>query len=135
MENQRTLLYLSLFFILFLIWQAWQKDYGPQPVAIAPTDHQVGSANEQPASVSVNDIPESVRPAGDKTVPNIPEASGSRSVHVITDVFDLEIDTRGGDIRKLNLRQYAKSSEFKDELRSEERRVGKEGRARGRRYE
>ena len=115
MENQRTLLYLSLFFILFLIWQAWQKDYGPQPIASAPIDNQVRTTNGQPASVSVNDIPESVRPAEDKTVPNIPQASGSRSVHVVTDVFDIEIDTRGGDIRRLNLRQYAKSSELKDE--------------------
>ncbi|MCW8854675.1 MAG: membrane protein insertase YidC [Gammaproteobacteria bacterium] len=114
MENQRTLLYLSLFFILFLIWQAWQKDYGPQPIATAPVS-QDGSVNDQPESVSVNDIPESVKPVEYKSEPNIPVVTGSRSIHVITDVFDLQIDTRGGDIRTLNLRKYAKSSEHKDE--------------------
>ncbi|MDH5472715.1 MAG: membrane protein insertase YidC [Gammaproteobacteria bacterium] len=113
MENQRTLLYLSLFFMLFLIWQAWQQDYGPRPVAIEPVTGQTEVPGSQP--VAANDIPETVALAEDRSVPNIAVATGSRTVHVITDVFDIEIDTRGGDIRKLNLRKYAKSSELKDE--------------------
>lgn len=113
MENQRTLLYLSLFFILFLIWQAWQQDYGPKPVVSDPVTNQTPLANTD--AVSVDDIPESVTPAEDQSIPNIPVATGSRRVTVVTDVYEIEIDTRGGDIRQLNLRQYAKSSEHKDE--------------------
>ncbi|MDH5765668.1 MAG: membrane protein insertase YidC [Gammaproteobacteria bacterium] len=114
MENQRTLLYLSLFFVLFLIWQAWQQDYGPKPVAQVPVA-QDSSSDVAHEAVTVDDIPESIAVTGNQTVPNIPVATGSQRVHIITDVYEIEIDTRGGDIRRLDLRQYAKSSELKDE--------------------
>ena len=32
MENQRFLLYFTLFFISYLLWSEWQIAYGPQPV-------------------------------------------------------------------------------------------------------
>ena len=33
MENQRLLLYFTLFFICYLLWAEWQMDYGPKPEA------------------------------------------------------------------------------------------------------
>src|SRR5690606_39627929 len=35
MDNQRIFLYGALFFVLFLIWDAWQKDHAPAPQEVA----------------------------------------------------------------------------------------------------
>ncbi|SVB26402.1 uncharacterized protein METZ01_LOCUS179256, partial [marine metagenome] len=32
MESQRSFLIIGLALVSFLLWQSWQKDYGPQPV-------------------------------------------------------------------------------------------------------
>ena len=36
MDNQRLFLFVALSFVLLLLWQAWIKDYGPEPQATAP---------------------------------------------------------------------------------------------------
>ncbi len=110
MENQRTLLYITFFFILFLIWQAWQQDYGPKPeAAVAQTESQVSMdavvPTDTPTAISITDaaVPGADMSAVDRKV-----------VHVVTDLMDLEIDSKGGDIRRLDLLQYPKSAEEKD---------------------
>jgi YidC/Oxa1 family membrane protein insertase len=109
MENQRTLLYITLFFFIFLLWQAWQQDYGPQPVVdAAGTSAQQTEGQAERAA----DVPEAAMPAEMAATPTDAER---RIVHVITDVLDLEIDTRGGDVRRLDLRKYPQSPEAKDQ--------------------
>ena len=114
MENQRSLLYITLFFIMFLMWQAWQEDYGPKPkpVAAEVQDQSVPSAVEID-----NDTPAATRAAAtNSSVPNaeIKEVSKGKIIKVITDVLILEIDTQGGTIRKLDLRKYPKSADEMD---------------------
>ena len=115
MDNQRTLLYLSFFFILFLMWQAWQQDYAPKPApqSVATTSDSVGAAIPEPALVE-----EQARdtPAMASMMPeNTQEKADRRFVKVVTDVYTLEIDSKGGDIRQLKLRQYPESSTAMDE--------------------
>lgn len=116
MDNQRTLLYISFFFILFLIWQAWQQDYGPKPVPQAVVSAQDSSSIGLPEPVQQSeqalDTP-SVAP--EMTVNNVQVKADRRFVSVVTDVFDLEIDSKGGDIRQLKLRKYPESSKSKDQ--------------------
>ena len=53
MENQKTLLYFTLFFIIYLLWAQWQTDYGPQPVApvaVETTDGQAVIDSDVPAA-------------------------------------------------------------------------------------
>lgn len=110
MENQRTLLYITFFFILFLIWQAWQQDYGPKPEVVATqTDAQVSMDAVVPM-----DTPSAV-PSTDAAVPSADMSAVNRQViHVTTDLMDIEIDSKGGDIRRLDLLQYPKSAEETD---------------------
>lgn len=110
MENQRTLLYMSLFFILFLIWDAWQKDYAPKPAVVAePPSTSVAA----PASTAL-DTPE----ASSSTMVMTPSIASTQSprktVKVVTDLLDLEIDTQGGDVSKLLLRKYPQDAENLD---------------------
>lgn len=116
MENQRLFLVIALMFVLFLIWQAWVEDRAaknpPTPVATtsAPT-----AAAPSPAGVSTpqqQDVPNVATPADSK--PLEPLRSTQR-VRVVTDLFEAEIDTTGGDLRHVGLRTYPKSIEQKDE--------------------
>jgi YidC/Oxa1 family membrane protein insertase len=108
MGNQRILLYFTLFFIVYMIWAQWQMDYGPQPVPVAETEQNQNGVN----SPSVEAIPQAVPSdqAGQTTAASsvVTEASNiSERIIVITDVLEVEIDSKGGDIRRVVLRDYS----------------------------
>ncbi len=101
------ILWVALAFVLMLIWQAWQQDYGPRPEAAVPAQ-QTGK-NNQPSG-AVPTVPSVETPAAQarETL-----KSGER-IRVRTDVLDLEIDTVGGDLRRVDLPAYPVSIEQPD---------------------
>jgi YidC/Oxa1 family membrane protein insertase len=116
MENFRFALAVSLAFILVMMYQAWQKDYGqPQTPVTAVTPPNSTSSTPNVAN-NDRETPQIIR-----TQPETPHHLSSEAnqrllaskqrVLVETDVFKLEIDTVGGDVRLLNLRQYSRSTE------------------------
>jgi YidC/Oxa1 family membrane protein insertase len=110
MENQRLLLYFTLFFVAYLLWAEWQMDYGPKPEAtVAETvQTQQQEETEVPAAAVT---PDDTTIADSKTAP----LTTSQRINVITDVLDIEIDTRGGDFKKAVLRNYATTHEQPEE--------------------
>jgi len=111
MENLRTFLFASLAMVLFLMYQAWQEDY-PQEV--------VQTTNEPVAADAINsDIPSAPAIATSSDTPaasELPTTNGvarpvskGKRIQVITDVYDLQIDTQGGDIKQVLLTNYPKS--------------------------
>ncbi|HBS27191.1 MAG TPA: membrane protein insertase YidC [Gammaproteobacteria bacterium] len=117
MDSQRPFLYLSLLFLGFLVWQAWQTDHAPPPPVVEATSGNpaVGSA-QQPVSVGA-DVPESsAASVSSQAVPiaSAPAVSNATLVHVKTDVLDVTISTRGGDIVSLKLPSYPISLKQKD---------------------
>ena len=117
MENQRTLLYITFFFFIFLLWQAWQQDYGPKPTPVANGEATTSEQQTTPPVDQSIDTPEAVIPtvSEDKSLPIAQRAPAERKViRVVTDLLDLEIDTRGGDIRNLDLLAYPKKSDQPD---------------------
>jgi YidC/Oxa1 family membrane protein insertase len=115
MENQRTLLYVSLAMVLFLVWNTWQQDYGPKPVAPAETQVMTGEApaNDIPSAVSVKkgDIPGAEMSA----IPDEPVQSVQQPIHVVTDKLDVIIDSKGGTLSVVRLRDYPQSVDKPDE--------------------
>ena len=109
MENHRLLLYFTLFFILYLLWAEWQMDYGPKPVEVASSVESTAGVAEMPTAV-----PEAIGSA-DAPVVQQPTTSTSQGIRVVTDLLDIEIDTRGGDVRKVVLRKYATQAKKPDE--------------------
>lgn len=108
MDNLRTLFIFALLIVSLLLWEAWQNDYvRPQQLADTPAEHA-----QTPARADEADLPE--LPAA-QTLPDLPGAEpvrgSSDSIRVRTDVIDVEIDTRGGDIRRLALLDYAVSTD------------------------
>jgi YidC/Oxa1 family membrane protein insertase len=103
-------------------WEAWQKDYAPETVAAK--GNTVEMAATTPAIETPNDVPLAQSTLQDSSViadtPKAPvmgmEAStASQRIHVVTDTIDVVIDTRGGDIRQVDLLNYPVASDKKDE--------------------
>lgn len=104
MGNQRLLLYFTLFFITYMIWAQWQMDYGPQPEVATIPETINGEVNP------MEGVPmAAASTTGQKTVSAITgesESMGQR-ITVVTDVLEVEINTKGGDIRHALLRHYS----------------------------
>jgi [NiFe] hydrogenase diaphorase moiety small subunit len=57
MENQRLLLYFTLFFIVYLLWAEWQMDYGPKQEAPPATATATGTVEAPQADAEVPAAP------------------------------------------------------------------------------
>ncbi|MBQ4892027.1 membrane protein insertase YidC [Shewanella sp. MMG014] len=88
MESQRNLMLIALLFVSFLLWQAWQDDKAPQPVATQTT---VAQTNDVP-SHSNSDVPDA-----DSSMP-VQLPATQNLIEVKTDQLDIKIDPVGGDI-------------------------------------
>lgn len=117
MDNARLLLFLALFAILFLIYSAWQTDYGRQsqrPVATTTDQRFPASDAETPADLpQVRTTLESVPTHQVESTPD--DAPATTSIRVETDVLRLEISPRGGTITSAWLRDYSVTAENPDE--------------------
>ena len=117
-DQLRNLLLIALCVVGFLLWQAWQKDYGPKPVQPAPT--AAVTEDGQPAPVVEEDVPALPNisddvPAAAPDGPSVTAAPDYDKVRVRTDLLDVDINLRGGGIRRLALPDYPVSLENKDE--------------------
>ncbi|MEJ2565476.1 MAG: membrane protein insertase YidC [Gammaproteobacteria bacterium] len=110
MDNQRLILFAALSVVIVLLWQAWQKDYGPPPQVKSPTstaESTVPSASDIPAAPAGQKKPAAAAssPASPAVAAETGMEKGER-IHVQTDVFRAVIDTRGGDLRDVSFPRY-----------------------------
>ncbi|WDT86160.1 membrane protein insertase YidC [Alteromonas sp. 009811495] len=107
MESQRSFLIIGLALVSFLLWQQWQKDYGPQLVEPAAQEQTQQTAQGVPSFEDVNS--EEV-PSGDAAAPSAQVATASqntsRIIEVKTDTLDLRIDLLGGDVVSADLLKF-----------------------------
>jgi len=116
-EQLRNLLLIALVVVGFLLWQAWQKDYGPKLPPPAPS--AAVSEDGTPVPVREEDVPalptitgQDLAPAPD--MPTATTTPAYKKIRVRTDVLDLDINLRGGGIRRLALIDYPVSLTEKD---------------------
>lgn len=112
METTRFILIIALSLVSMMLWQAWEEDYAkPAPAISSDSNQQQAKRPEQ----QTKEIPEEFVQAHavEQTTPVImsstPQPEGKRII-VKTDLFYLEIDSRGGGIQKAELRQYPKQA-------------------------
>src|SRR5580692_6203763 len=120
MANTRIMLWFAFFAILYLNYEAWMRDY--QPPAVTTVMPAAGSPG---AAKSLADIvptapaapaTQSPAPSSDRGAsPAVPAAAtGADSsaaapgpaLHVVTDVLNLDINLRGGEIERADLTEY-----------------------------
>jgi YidC/Oxa1 family membrane protein insertase len=102
MDFQRVILFSALAFTLLMIWQAWQKDYvNPKPVVT-----ELHGERDTPALPAQ---PGSEPQASD--APSLTALKSGERIVVETDLLKLEIDSVGGDLRRVDLKGYPISSD------------------------
>jgi len=117
MDNIRFLLFGALALLLLMIWQAWQRDYGPQlqqPAVVEISNSIAPSTNSDAASTVPN-----VRTVAPDTpaltaVPQTMDAITTPTIKITTDLLDVEIGMQGGDILNAYLRDYPMSLDTPD---------------------
>ena len=119
MDQQRPLLYLTLIFLGFMIWTAWQQDHAPKPVSTpSSVDSTAASAPVADTATVAGDVPEAAAPSSaTSAVPTSAQATTSTSGSIITvntDTLYFEINTRGGDVEQTALHSYPVSIDEKD---------------------
>ena len=132
MENQRLLLFIALSFVGLFMYQAWQAQFNPPPVAqqqAAPAGSTGQVTSQTPGTAPVPGSPSgSQSPASQqKDVPSVQSATAdagagvtqpamkagkssvidsAQRITVTTDFLKIELDSLGGDIRKASLLKY-----------------------------
>jgi YidC/Oxa1 family membrane protein insertase len=99
MDNYRLLLFVALAFIVTMIYQAWEEEHRP-PQPVATTQALPGDAG--PTAAGVPNAPQTPTTTA---VESKSTESGERIV-ATTDLVRAEIDTQGGDIKKLVLLRH-----------------------------
>ncbi|MCV6636147.1 membrane protein insertase YidC [Candidatus Albibeggiatoa sp. nov. NOAA] len=125
MDNVRLILVLALVFLMMMMYQEWLEDYGPKPVPSTPTVAATDGATTQdamptPTTTGSAEVPSIATPsmtsAGEMPFAQPKQVlSTQQRVQVKTDLFNLEIDTLGGDIRQVALVEYPVANDKPDE--------------------
>jgi YidC/Oxa1 family membrane protein insertase len=100
MESQRSFLLIGLAMVGFLLWQQWQLDYGPQPVAPITSSAPASTQLDMPSS---DDVPAATSLEQGFVAST---TTGGRIISVITDTLILSIDTKGGDVVSADLAKF-----------------------------
>lgn len=106
MENQRIFLFLALSILGLLLWTSWERDTRA-PVAteeVVEADEDIPAPADTPDEAP--DRPDAETPARERA-----EVEDERRVRVVTDRLDLDISTRGGDIRRVDLLQHGTTAD------------------------
>jgi len=101
-ENIRLLLVILLSFVGLLLWEAWQRDYGPRP-----TSEPV--ALETPP-ISTPAVP-TPTPATPPATASATPATSQPPLKIETDILALEVNPVGGVLQKLTLLKYVDSAD------------------------
>ena len=102
MDSQRSILIIALAFVSFLLWKQWHQDYGQEPVASQPQAEQLDSSGE--LQLSADEF--GTQPVATTPATGPVSSQHEQIVRVETDVLQVEISTRGGDIVGLKLSEY-----------------------------
>ena len=116
MDTQRLIAFVVFSFSALLLWDAWQKHNAPKPVPVPPSaTAPVGvpqptaplstPASSAGAASGAPTVPATAAPG----VPAVPSTSAAapagEAVSVKTDLFEVELNTAGGDIRRVTFQQ------------------------------
>ncbi|MCP1673373.1 YidC/Oxa1 family membrane protein insertase [Natronocella acetinitrilica] len=126
MDTQRLIQFFALGFILLLIWSAWETDYGTPRQAMEERAEQE-QARERSENGDDDDVfvPDDLDAEGpgftdvderQRTEEADSDEEG-RDIRVRTDLLDVVINTRGGEIQQVDLLQHAVSTNDPTPLR------------------
>jgi YidC/Oxa1 family membrane protein insertase len=107
MSSTRSFLLLALLAVGYMLYTAWEQDYGPKPAPATPA--AAGSTAAVPSAATGNDVP-AAGAANAPASPGAADAAGkepaAQTVTVTTDLLRVEISTLGGSVVRADLLAY-----------------------------
>jgi len=105
MDNLRFILVVTFAMLVFMLWQAWEQDYGPKPeVAVIVSPEGIKAKEDLPTTAEASLQAEST--LQNPVASPVAVTSTSNTVKIKTDVIALEIDLQGGTVTNLDLLDY-----------------------------
>lgn len=103
MDPKRLILFVVFSFSILMLWEAWQRDHTLQPQQRASGD----------AATADTSIPKagSTQPAAPQEKEDTGALQQGQRILVQTDLIKAEIDTLGGDLRRVDLLKYRDSDD------------------------
>lgn len=103
MDTKRLILFIIFSFSILMLWDAWQRQHTP-----------VATVSEAQRAED-SSIPQAAKDAAVSTKAEMPQESGfklqnGQRISVETDLFKADIDTIGGDLRRLELTKHRAAS-------------------------
>jgi YidC/Oxa1 family membrane protein insertase len=119
MDIKRSILLVALAVVAYLMVLQWNQDYGQAALPAETSQEQTSAAQlpETPPTISTDESTQSDIPAvgGEQSVSALSEAqASSQLIRVRTDVLDVAIDPRGGDIVDLRLPEFPRRQDRPD---------------------
>ncbi|MHB1946716.1 MAG: membrane protein insertase YidC [Gammaproteobacteria bacterium] len=107
LDYVRFALYAILIVIVILFYQLWDKEH-QKPVTNAPAE-TVSSSYIPEVTAPTEKTTSASQTAAPTSTSNPIATTSSHIIHVNTDVFEVDIDTLGGNISQVKLKQYPES--------------------------
>ncbi len=105
MDNLRFVLVVTFAMLVFMLWQAWEQDYGPKPeIAAIVSPEGIKAKEDLPTTAEASLQAEST--LQNPVASPVAVTSTSNTVKIKTDVIALEIDLQGGTVTNLDLLDY-----------------------------
>ncbi len=98
MDVKRSVLWIIFTVSLIMLFDHWQRDHG-RPTLFFPSEKPAQISGARPSDAPATDLP----PLSETRAPSHFSAPPGEKVHVKTDVYDIQMDTRGGTLSKLTL--------------------------------
>ncbi|MCE5182299.1 MAG: membrane protein insertase YidC [Betaproteobacteria bacterium] len=97
MDTKRLILFIVFSFSILMLWDAWQKEQHPA---------QVATATQEKSGISQAPVPST--PVSETLVKEVVggKLESGEKIKVLTDVVYAEIDTLGGDVRRVELLKH-----------------------------
>lgn len=120
MDIRRLVIYAGLAISSYMLIITWNQDYGSEPVEVAQTstatiepfvDDAPSTVDQVTATAEAPDVSEQPETTPDVPVINEPSTD---LISVVTDVLQVEINPKGGEIVSVRLPEYPRSNEYKD---------------------
>ena len=126
MDNPRLYLWIALGLLVWMNIIQWERDYGQRAASAATTGANSSTAapaqrpaasrgsNQLPALPSASAPASTVSPSTATTAPPVPTTPtnlSAPSVHVVTDVVDMDISLQGGELLRADLLKYPRDKQ------------------------
>ncbi|MDO9624950.1 MAG: membrane protein insertase YidC [Pseudomonas sp.] len=119
MDIQRSILIVALAIVSYMMVLQWNQDYGQaalptQTAAVSGTVPGLPDTTASAKTANGDDIPTAAPAADSGSISVAPVAVSNQLIRVKTDVLELAIDPRGGDVVELRLPQYPRRQDHPD---------------------